>query len=344
MERKNLTSSPNESGDFNPFPTGLRSGSSELRFTVHRPPTGEVSPCSHRPSGGDVACSVDVGVAPPGIAGFALENRLALPVSGGDVPARATGQPLLQRLQPLGLTRRETRRVKQLAGRQCGGYGNTAVDANHAAVTGAGDRVGNMCERDMPAASPITSNPVGLHTHRHRTRQAKPHPPNLRHPDPTRAPVQRFDLMRLHSDLPKPFMHTGFAPLRLAMCVIEEALHGLGGIPQRLLLHRLTSGPKPPVFGACLRQLPALLQVAGSLTVALPVLLLLHRQIPHIPRIPAVRQQCLLLLRSRQQSKPRHSRTVTTTTDIRRRSTPTRVGIGIRPGLKSKASNKRRSI
>jgi hypothetical protein len=255
MERKNLTSSPNESGDFNPFPTGLRSGSSELRFTVHRPPTGEVSPCSHRPSGGDVACSVDVGVAPPGIAGFALENRLALPVSGGDVPARATGQPLLQRLQPLGLTRRETRRVKQLAGRQCGGYGNTTVDANHAAVTGAGDRVGNMCERDMPAASPITSNPVGLHTHRHRTRQAKPHPPNLRHPDPT-----------------------------------------------------------------------------------------LHRQIPHIPRIPTVRQQCLLLLRSRQQSKPRHSRTVTTTTDIRRRSTPTRVGIGIRPGLKSKASNKRRSI
>jgi hypothetical protein len=37
-----------------------------LRFTVRRPPTGAVSPCSHRPSGGDVACSMDVGVAIPG--------------------------------------------------------------------------------------------------------------------------------------------------------------------------------------------------------------------------------------------------------------------------------------
>ena len=59
-----------------------------MRFTVRRPPTGEVSPCGHRPSGGDVACGVDVGVAPSSSAGFALENRLALAVPGCDVPAR----------------------------------------------------------------------------------------------------------------------------------------------------------------------------------------------------------------------------------------------------------------
>ena len=58
-----------------------------MRFTVRRPPTGEVSPCCHRPSGGDVACSVDVGVAPASSAGFALEDRLALTVPGSDVPA-----------------------------------------------------------------------------------------------------------------------------------------------------------------------------------------------------------------------------------------------------------------
>ena len=57
-----------------------------MRFTVRRPPIGEVSPCCHRPSGGDVACSVDVGVAPSSSAGFALENRLALAVPGSDVP------------------------------------------------------------------------------------------------------------------------------------------------------------------------------------------------------------------------------------------------------------------
>ena len=59
-----------------------------MRFTVRRPASAEVSPCCHRPSGGDVACSVHVGVARPGGAGFALENRLALAVFGCDVPAR----------------------------------------------------------------------------------------------------------------------------------------------------------------------------------------------------------------------------------------------------------------
>ena len=59
-----------------------------MRFTVRRPASAEVSPCCHRPPGGDVACSVHVGVARPGVAGFTLENRLALTVPGRDVPAR----------------------------------------------------------------------------------------------------------------------------------------------------------------------------------------------------------------------------------------------------------------
>ncbi len=59
-----------------------------LRFTVRRPARAEVSPCCHRPSGGDVACGVDVGVARTRGAVFALEYRLALAVLGRDVPAR----------------------------------------------------------------------------------------------------------------------------------------------------------------------------------------------------------------------------------------------------------------
>jgi hypothetical protein len=58
-----------------------------LRFTVHRPASAEVSPCGHRPSAGDVACGVHVGIAPPRAAGDALENRLALAVFRRDVPA-----------------------------------------------------------------------------------------------------------------------------------------------------------------------------------------------------------------------------------------------------------------
>jgi hypothetical protein len=63
-----------------------------LRFTIHRPASAEVSPCCHRPSGGDVACGVDVGVARARIAGDALEYRLTLAVFRRDVPA--AGAPL----------------------------------------------------------------------------------------------------------------------------------------------------------------------------------------------------------------------------------------------------------
>jgi hypothetical protein len=67
-----------------------------LRFTVHRPPRGEVSLCCHRPSGGDVAGGVDVGVARPRVASNAHEDRLALAVFGRDVPA---GGALLRRVR-----------------------------------------------------------------------------------------------------------------------------------------------------------------------------------------------------------------------------------------------------
>jgi hypothetical protein len=57
-----------------------------LRFTVHRPASAEVSPCCHRPSGGDIACGVHVGIARARAAGDALENRLALAVFQCDMP------------------------------------------------------------------------------------------------------------------------------------------------------------------------------------------------------------------------------------------------------------------
>ena len=58
-----------------------------MRFTVRRLASAEVSPCCHRPSGGDVACGVHVSVARSRTAGDALENRLALAVFRRDVPA-----------------------------------------------------------------------------------------------------------------------------------------------------------------------------------------------------------------------------------------------------------------
>ncbi len=279
-----------------------------MRFTVRRPPSGEVSPCCHRPSGGDVACSIDVGVAPSGSAGLALEDRLALAVPRCDMPARGAtlrrvrSRNLLDPAQSLVLQTRDklapatsadravepaflgnsvpgcsavpraerviartsrastlitskrrarsvvvfstqslrrsrsrafslaiarfvfrggwspawrgpvaaaapstasthpgqTGCVQQFAGGQRSRHGNAAVDAHHAAVARTGDRVGDVGERDMPAASPITGDPVGLDTRWHRPRQAKPHPADLGHPHPTEAAVQPLDVMRFH--------------------------------------------------------------------------------------------------------------------------------------------------
>ena len=253
-----------------------------MRFTVRRPPNGEVSPCGHRPSGGDVACSVHVGVAPSSSAGFALENRLALAVSECDVPARGAslrrirgrnlfdpttslvlqtrgeqtptaaadgpvqptllsdphtglldgsprtaghrphvegfdadrvettrnvsgnfldpvlapvglarlqcrdrpfrllapsraalgpGQPLLQHLHPLRLTPGQARSVKEFTGRQRRRHGHTTVDTDHAGIARTGDGIRDVGKRDMPAASPITGDPVGLDARGHRPRR-----------------------------------------------------------------------------------------------------------------------------------------------------------------------------
>jgi hypothetical protein len=371
-----------------------------MRFTVRRLPSGEVSPCGHRPSGGDVACSVDVGVAPSSRAGLALEDRLALAVIGSEVPAhraslrRVRGRNLLDPtvslvlqargeqpptaaadgpveatllgdahpglrdgspraaghcahvkdfdsyrvepacnvggglldpvLPPIGLTRLQSlclaptqaRGVQEFTCRQRRRHGNATVNTDHAAVTRTGDGVRDVRERDMPAASPITGHPVRLDARRRGPRQPEPHPAHLEHPHPAEPAVQPLHLVWFHPDLPEPLVHTGFAPCGTTVRAREEVTHGLREIPQCLLLHRLTTGPQPSVLRASLCQLRAPLHIAGRLKPRSPIPLLLHRQIPHIPRVPAMRQQRVLLLRPGQQPKPRHTRTLAIDTDM----------------------------
>ena len=182
--------------EFNPT-TYLCGRRAELRFTVRRPAGAEVSPCCHRPSAGDVACSVHVGVARPCVADFALENRLALAV---------------------------------------------------------------------------------------------------------------------HPDLPESFVHTCFSPRRAAMRPGEKVAHGLGVIPQRLLLHGLRAGRQPAVLGTSRGQLSTLLGVARRMTSRLPMLLLLDGQVPYIPSVAAMLgQRCPLLSGGEQPIS--HRRKLTATTD-----------------------------
>jgi hypothetical protein len=97
------------------------------------------------------------------LAGFQLRDRaFRLPAAVGT--ALTSGEPLLQHLQSLRLTRSKTGGVQQFTGGQRGRRNNTAVDTEHAAIARTDDRVWNMRKCDMPAASPIPGNPVGLDT------------------------------------------------------------------------------------------------------------------------------------------------------------------------------------
>lgn len=82
-----MTSSVGRSRRIPTLLTSLRR-QAELRFTVHRPASAEVSPCCHRSSSGDVARGVHIGVARPGGAGLAFKYRLALAVSDSHIPTR----------------------------------------------------------------------------------------------------------------------------------------------------------------------------------------------------------------------------------------------------------------
>ena len=91
--------------------------------------------------------------------------------------------------------------------------------------------------------------------------------------------------------------------------------HCLREVPQRLLLHRLRSSGQPLVFGAGRSQLGTLLVISRRLAAGLPVLLLLHGQIPHKPGMTTMLGQPGGLLRDGKQSKPAHSNNLGTTTD-----------------------------
>jgi hypothetical protein len=402
-----------------------------LRFTVHRPPHGEVSLCWYRPSGGDVAGRVHVGVARPRLAGDAREDRLALAAFRCDVPTgraslrrersrdpleasrslvvesgnqptpplvhdRAIEVPLLRDTNP-GLDQRPTRGaghaphveildsdgvepprqlggglfhpvaspigfagfkfrdgqlcalasvgamrsvceallqvaqsslfttcqargVQQLPGRQCRGYRHPTIDTDHAAVRRPLDWAGNVSECDMPATGSVPSDAVGLHTVGHRPAPAESDPPEFGHPHTSVTTVEHLDVFRSNPDMAEAFMYRGLPPRGATVGASEKVSHGLVEIAQRLLLHRLRSRGQPVIFGAYLRQLRRLLVISRGAASRLPKLLLLDGQVPHEPGMPAMLRQHHLLRRGWQQPKPRHSRTISTATDNKRRS------------------------
>ena len=397
-----------------------------MRFTVHRPANAEVSPCWHRPSGGDVACGVHVSIARARTAGDTLENRLALTVFRRDMPAvgaslrrvrcrdkfqppqglvlqpgnqqspalavnltvKATflrdvdawafdstsgrprhgpqiqildadgveaarhigggllhpvaaticlageqssngqprscapirpasrpGQTVLQSVQPLGFTSTKARNTQQLPGGQRNRHRHAAINANDAAIIGSRDRLRDGGKSDVPPPGPIQVDSVRLHRAGYSAGPAEPHPADLGYPYLPVAAAEPLNVARFDTDLPESFVLARLTPRRTTVGAVEKVAHRLREVPQRLLLHGLRPGRQPVVFGAGRSQLGTLFVVAGRLAARLPVLLLLHGQIPDKPRVATVFDQCCRLLRAGKQPKLAHINNIGRTTD-----------------------------
>jgi hypothetical protein len=397
-----------------------------LRFTVRRPASAEVSPCCHRPSGGDIACGVHVSIARARIAGDALENRLALAVFRRDMPAlRASlrrirsrnkfeppssfvlqpgnqqspclavnltvealflrdvgawtctgtacrtghatdiqildsdgveaarqmgggllhpitaticlagaqprngqlgscppvrsalrpGMTLLQPAQSLRLTSTKAGGAQHFPGGQRRRHRHATINTNHGAIVGSRDRFRDGSKSDMPTPRAIQIDAVRLHRFGDVASPPEPHPPHLRDPYLPIAVADPLDVARFESDLPKSFLSSSLTPRRAAVGAVGEVAHRLREVPQRLLLHGLRSGRQPIEIGTNSSQLGTLLVVTGRLTPWLPVMLLLHGEIPHKPRMATMLSQCCRLLKAGKQPKPRHIDNIGACTD-----------------------------
>ncbi|AFV14829.1 hypothetical protein OEM_p100840 (plasmid) [Mycobacterium intracellulare subsp. yongonense 05-1390] len=148
-----------------------------------------------------------------------------------------------------------------------------------------------------------------------RPRQPESDPADLGHPHPRKPAVEPLDMLGLHADLAKTFVHIGFAPPRAAMRAGEEVAHRLREISQGLLLHGLRARRQPAVFGTRGGQLSALLVIARGATTRPPMQLLLDRQVPHIAGMATMLGQHHRLPGSRKQPIPRHPANLALTTD-----------------------------
>ena len=204
---------------------------------------------------------------------------------------------------------------------------DTPVDAApRRRCPGAGMGARDGGEGDMPAAGPVPGDPVGLRGG-NGAGPAEPHPSRLRHPHLAGLAAEPADLPRLDRDDPESLIPARLAPRRPAVGAGEEVRHGLGEVPQRLLLDHLAARAQPVVLRAGGGELAALLQVARRAgTAGPPPGLLLDRQVPHVPGMRAMVPQHRLLGGRREQPVPGHANTLANTTDIpgevKRRSLP----------------------
>jgi hypothetical protein len=236
------------------------------------------------------------------------------PGTPGGAP-RGAGELVLQPSQPDLLGREQARTAQQLASGQGSRHRHPAVHAHHLAGTRTGDGQRDGSERDMPSPGPVTGDPVGLGRW-DGARPSEPHPPGLRHPDLTDVPGQPTYVTGLDRDDPEAFVPSGLAPGGFVVSADKVVGHGLGEVPQRLLLHHLAAFPQPCVFGPGLSQLSVLCAIPWCTAAAgAPPGLLLGGEVPDVPGVRAVPGQDGQLRWRRCQPVAGHESNLITTTD-----------------------------
>ena len=231
------------------------------------------------------------------------------------------GELPLQSQQPGSLTRGQAGHAQQFTRRESRGHCHAPVDTHGLTVARCRDRIRDGGEGDMPASCPVHGYPVGLRTRWYGAGPAKPHPASFRYPDVACLPAQAsyIPLLPAVPDNAESLIPSGLAPRRRSGWVprIEECGHGLGEVPQRLLLYHSGSRSQPWVVRAGDGELPTLRKVARSArTAGFPPGVLLDREVPHVSRLRAVVPQYRFLGGRRGQAIPGHTNTIANGADF----------------------------
>jgi hypothetical protein len=253
--------------------------------------------------------------APITFASLQFRDRLLEPTTSAGTIVGA-GQPAFHSPKPRLFLWTQRGTLQQFAGGQSSRHRHTSVDANNFASAGARNRRGYDSERDMPASSSVASDTVGACC-LHGAGPSEAYPSCLGDPDFASVAGQPPDVSRLDRDDSESLVATFLAPAGPAVGTAEVIHHGLGEIPQRLLLHHLAALGQPAELSASLCQLCGLCVVSGSAAApGPPPGLLLDRQIPNVTGVAAVPGQDDLLRGRWCQPVAGHKPNLVATSDI----------------------------
>ncbi len=211
--------------------------------------------------------------------------------------ALRSGEPPLKvhKSPPLGLG--QSRALEQFPGGKRSRHSHAAVNADDLIVAGGRDRLRYGSKRDMPAAQAVMVDPVRPRVRQY-TAYPEAHPADLRNQHPRPLTAHLLNPAGLRADDPEPFVPSDPAPRRTSVATRKVVSACLIEVPQRLLLDSLRTVAQPGAFGSRLGQLPRLLnETRRGAFISRPHRPLLDGQVPHVPGMPALRQQASSLRR-----------------------------------------------